>query len=40
MTEILQKDCIVYTLYIRLFTLYLFIFTEKIRPRHFRRWAG
>ena len=30
MTEILQKDCIVYTLYIYFFTLYLFIFTAKI----------
>ena len=39
MTEILQKNCIVYTFYIRLFTFYLFIFTAKICPRHFRRWA-
>ena len=30
MTEMLQKDCIVYTLYIYIFTLYLFIFTAKI----------
>ena len=40
MSEILQKDCIVYTLYIRLFTLYLFIFTEKICPRHFPAGRG
>ena len=40
MTEILQKDCILYALYIRLFELHLFIFTEKISPRHFWRWAG
>ena len=33
MTEILQKDSIVYTLYIRHFMLYLFIFTNKIYPR-------
>ena len=35
-TEIIQKDCIVYALYMRLFTLYLFIFSVNIRPRHFR----
>ena len=30
MTEILEKDCIVYTLYIKLFTLYLFLLKRYV----------